>query len=62
MEKIGFVNEGLKRKVHYDGKAFIDIYVYGLLKKDFFLLFNQIVNIILMLVFKQSVIIFSGLS
>ncbi len=35
MQKIGFINEGIKRKAHFIGSEYIDIYVYGLLEEDY---------------------------
>ena len=35
MEKLGFVNEGIKRKAHFIGSEYIDIYVYGLLNEEY---------------------------
>lgn len=34
LEDIGFKKEGIKRKAHYTGEEYIDIYAYGLLKDD----------------------------
>jgi len=34
-EKVGFVREGVKRKVKYKNGEFIDMYIYALLKEDF---------------------------
>lgn len=34
LENIGFKKEGIKRKAHFMGSDFCDIYVYGLLAKD----------------------------
>ena len=35
MQKLGFQNEGIKRKAHFIGSEYIDIYVYGLLEEDY---------------------------
>ncbi|AIO19456.1 Acetyltransferase (GNAT) family protein [Candidatus Izimaplasma bacterium HR1] len=35
MTKLGFINEGIKRKAHFIGSEYIDIYVYGLLEEDY---------------------------
>ncbi len=35
LERIGFINEGIKRKAHFDGEKYSDVYMYGLLKSDF---------------------------
>lgn len=35
MQKLGFFNEGIKRKAHFIGSEYIDIYVYGLLEEDY---------------------------
>lgn len=34
LEKIGFEMEGIKRKAHYTGNEYIDVYVYGLLMNE----------------------------
>ena len=34
MESIGFVAEGRKRDAHFDGKRYIDVVVYGLLRNE----------------------------
>jgi [ribosomal protein S5]-alanine N-acetyltransferase len=34
MESIGFVAEGRKRDAHHDGKKYVDVIVYGLLRKE----------------------------
>jgi RimJ/RimL family protein N-acetyltransferase len=31
LESLGFLKEGIKRKAHFDGTQYIDIYAYGLL-------------------------------
>lgn len=35
LESIGFIREGVKREAHLYQNRYYDIYVYGLLKKDF---------------------------
>lgn len=35
LNKLNFKKEGIKRKAHFDGKKYVDVYVYGLLKEDF---------------------------
>ncbi|MGD2250853.1 MAG: GNAT family protein [Candidatus Methanofastidiosia archaeon] len=37
LESLGFVKEGVKRKAFFDGKKYVDLIVYGLLKEDFLL-------------------------
>jgi RimJ/RimL family protein N-acetyltransferase len=32
LEKLGFIKEGIKRKAHYTGDIYIDVFVYGLIK------------------------------
>jgi ribosomal-protein-alanine N-acetyltransferase len=34
MESIGFVTEGRKRDAHHDGKKYVDVLVYGLLRNE----------------------------
>ena len=34
MESIGFITEGRKRDAHHDGKQYVDMIVYGLLRKE----------------------------
>jgi len=34
LEKVGFKREGIKRKAHFDGEDYIDIYVYGKIRED----------------------------
>jgi RimJ/RimL family protein N-acetyltransferase len=31
LESLGFLKEGIKRKAHFDGTQYIDVYDYGLL-------------------------------
>ncbi len=31
LESLGFIKEGIKRKAHFDGTQYIDVYAYGLL-------------------------------
>jgi RimJ/RimL family protein N-acetyltransferase len=35
LESIGFVLEGVKRKAHYTGSDYVDVFSFGLLKEDF---------------------------
>lgn len=34
LEQFGFTKEGVKRKAHFTGKDYVDIFVYGLLDSD----------------------------
>ena len=34
IQQIGFVLEGVKRRAHYDGDTYTDIYCYGMLPED----------------------------
>ena len=34
LEKVGFKQEGIKRKAHFTGLEFIDVLVYGLIEED----------------------------
>ena len=34
LERVGFVLEGVKRKVHYTGSNYVDVFSYGLLEED----------------------------
>jgi RimJ/RimL family protein N-acetyltransferase len=36
LEKVGFKKEGIKRKAHFTGSEYVDIYVYGLIREDWF--------------------------
>lgn len=36
LERVGFKKEGVKRKAHFTGSVYIDIFVYGLIREDWF--------------------------